>query len=381
MTAAAEHTAATAVRDALARFAPDWVDTPILQPAGLYLELVGEDIRARAFTLTGADGAEWCLRPDMTAPIVRDALANTPAGPRTVAYDGLVFRRQTRASARETEFRVVGAEVLTPTAVRPEDEADLIAATIAAARACGVEPHLRLGDIAVARSVVAAAGLEPAWQARIQRAFARTGGADAALGEAESVSTAAGEPEAIGAALADLAPERAAAVVEALLARSGAALIGGRSAADIARRLADRAALARAVRPTPAQIAAIREGLAIAGEPFVAFAALARRSPAVGAALDHARARWEALTAKVDRPVSAVFSAGFGRGPAYYDGMVFELEAPALGERASLGGGGRYDGLVRHLAAHSGHPREDLCAMGFSLRPRRLADAGTGGGR
>ena len=69
---------------------------------------------------------------------------------------------------------------------------------------------------------------------------------------------------------------------------------------------------------------------------------------------------------------------GLGRGFAYYDGFVFELEAPALGERASLGGGGRYDGLVRALqerepsiATRPAPPR----GAGFALRPLRIAEA------
>lgn len=363
--------AAAAVRAAIARYAPRAATADVLQPAGLYLELLGEDIRARAFTLAGPDGAEWCLRPDMTAPVVRDALAAAPAAQVAAAYDGLVFRRQARGSTRETEFRVVGVEVLGPEPFTPAAEADLVATALEAARSAGVTPRLKLGDIALARAVIAAVGLAPAWEARIQRAFARTGAAAAVLGEAELDTRDAG---AVGEAIAALPEDRAAAVVDALVARSGAPMVGGRTAADVARRLTAKADLARADRPHPDQIARIRMALAVEAAPDIAFDRLAAAMPPLGPALEAATARWRALVPHVGTGVEVAFSAGFGRGPAYYDGFVFELEAQALGERAALGGGGRYDDLLRRLAAGDG-AHADWRAMGFSLRPLRLADA------
>lgn len=370
MTPTTDQKAAEAVHAALAAMAPRMVETPILQPAGLYLELVGEDIRARAFTLIGPDGTELCLRPDMTAPVVRDALAAGLTGAVTLGYDGLVFRRQAQGSSRETEFRVVGAERLAPQAVGPQAEADLIAAVVDAARAAGARPHLKLGDVALARAIIASVGLAPAWAARIERAFARTGGAARVLEEAEGASA---ETNALGEALAGLPHDKATAAVEALLARSGVVMVGARTPADVARRLTAKSEMARAVRPTPEQIAHIRNALAIEGEPETALAALAKAAPGLGPALDAARARWAALAQRIDAPTT--FSAGFGRGPGYYDGVVFELEDPRLGDRASLGGGGRYDALLAHLGADLGVTTSGWSALGFSLRPRRLADA------
>jgi histidyl-tRNA synthetase len=48
------------------------------------------------------------------------------------------------------------------------------------------------------------------------------------------------------------------------------------------------------------------------------------------------------------------------RGIAYYTGMIFELTGPRLPPGASLGGGGRYDGLVQALGG------DDLPALGFA---------------
>jgi histidyl-tRNA synthetase len=71
-----------------------------------------------------------------------------------------------------------------------------------------------------------------------------------------------------------------------------------------------------------------------------------------------------------------VFAPGLGRTVWFYDGFVFDLAAPALGDRESLGGGGRYDGLIRKIAQDIGAENPDgWRACGFALRPERIAEA------
>src|SRR5262247_1231338 len=52
----------------------------IIQPAGLFLDVVGEALRARTYVFTDPDGEELCLRPDLTVPTCRLHLARHPAG-------------------------------------------------------------------------------------------------------------------------------------------------------------------------------------------------------------------------------------------------------------------------------------------------------------
>jgi ATP phosphoribosyltransferase regulatory subunit len=65
----------------------------ILQPAEPFLDLSGEDIRARMFLTTGRAGEELCLRPDFTIPVSRDYLTSSAVGqPQGYCYLGPVFR-------------------------------------------------------------------------------------------------------------------------------------------------------------------------------------------------------------------------------------------------------------------------------------------------
>src|SRR6201991_5096208 len=69
------------------------IDPPVLQPAGLFLDLLGEDMRRRAFLTTDAEGREFCLRPDFTIPVSLHHLKETQNGSiGAYAYRGPVFR-------------------------------------------------------------------------------------------------------------------------------------------------------------------------------------------------------------------------------------------------------------------------------------------------
>ena len=49
----------------------------VLQPAEIFLDRSGEEIRRRTFTLTDPSGRELCLRPDLTIPICREAVMSS----------------------------------------------------------------------------------------------------------------------------------------------------------------------------------------------------------------------------------------------------------------------------------------------------------------
>jgi len=81
------------------------------------------------------------------------------------------------------------------------------------------------------------------------------------------------------------------------------------------------------------------------------------------AAVDNLR-RILDLAADTEAGARLVFSPSLARGLGYYTGAIFEVEDPGLG--SSLGGGGRYDGLVGMFSG------QDVPACGFSLGLERI---------
>lgn len=70
------------------------VEPPILQPADVFLDRSGEEIRRRTFTLTDPAGHELCLRPELTIPVCRMHLASGGKFPARLCYHGPAFRFQ-----------------------------------------------------------------------------------------------------------------------------------------------------------------------------------------------------------------------------------------------------------------------------------------------
>src|SRR5262245_65999635 len=74
----------------------------VMQPADLFLDVVGESLRARTYVFVDPDGAELCLRPDLTVPTCRLHLERHPnaAVPARYCYAGSAFRYQAADAGR-----------------------------------------------------------------------------------------------------------------------------------------------------------------------------------------------------------------------------------------------------------------------------------------
>jgi ATP phosphoribosyltransferase regulatory subunit len=359
------------IRAVVDRLNPVWVDPPVLQPAGLYLELAGEDLRRRAFLIEpaqeGGGEGDFCLRPDMTVPALRLARTLKPE-PAVVAYQGLVFRKQPPGSPRESEFLQVGAEWIDPDQDLAATDAAVISASLECCAAAGVRPLVRLGDWALLDCALAAVGLSPGWQNRLRDLARSPHPVTLDLVKAQTATRAGG----LGAVLAGLPRNDAEALVAEVLNAKGHALVGGRSLADITVGLMERHASSQDPLPDEGALARLLEVMALeapAEGALARIAALAPKHAGLQAACAAAAQRVLPIT---DRGLELYFSLRLGRGPGYYSGFVLELEAPQLGPRASLGGGGRYDGVGDQLFGAGKKPSR---AAGFAVRPQRLAAA------
>ena len=155
----------------------DAVAPAIIQPADVFLDVIGESLRARTYVFTDQDGAELCLRPDITVPTCRLHLERH-ADPTTIArycYNGPAFRFQPQGAtaAHPREFRQAGIERFGDEA-REAAEAETVAIIIKAIEKIGFRDWtLKLGDIGLFSSVLDATGISPNWKTRLDDAFLR----------------------------------------------------------------------------------------------------------------------------------------------------------------------------------------------------------------
>ncbi|MBA4790276.1 MAG: ATP phosphoribosyltransferase regulatory subunit [Rhizobiales bacterium] len=339
------------------------VDPPILQPADVFLDLSGESIRRRLYLTTDAEGAELCLRPDLTIPVAREVLDARLPLPASVSYLGPVFRFRGEGTG---EFRQAGVESFGRADTEAAD-AEILSLGL---ETCAIynlpAPQIRLGDVGLFGALLDALPLAPAWRRRLMKDFGQ-GQLDADLHRISTERAGNGTGHAgVLNALAGTDPEGARALVTDLLSIAGITTVGGRSVSEIAARFLEQSAL-DAGNSLPAETSLfLSRYLAISGDPDDASArirALTKEAGlAIDAALDAFDRRSGFLTTRGISLGDVAFSTAFGRPLDYYSGMVFELHDPAGRVNGPLVAGGRYDPLLPRLGAPQPIPAVGLAA-------------------
>lgn len=332
----------------------DHIAPDILQPADIFLERSGEDIRANSYVFTDPEGAEMCLRPDITVPACRYHLMHAPQpdSEARYCYCGPAFRfTQGRAPS---EFGQAGIEWL---AARDAEtsEAKVLALAIAALKAAGLKRfRVKLGDLHLFQALLDGLEMPRRWRLRLihqfwrPQTFRETLARFAAREELSRTSISPFVDAVVG---KDAGQTRR--WVESELERKALSPVGGRSAEEIAARLADKAADRSAHPLAPEAVHAINAYLAIEGDAASALRQLegVAKSPSYLEALARYRRRIEAMRGEGLDPKEFFFAAPFGRNLEYYTGFVFQIEADAALGPLQVAGGGRYDDLLSDIGS------------------------------
>ena len=343
----------------------------VIQPAGLFLDVIGESLRGRTYVFTDPDGEELCLRPDLTVPTCRWHLERHAGGNAAAryCYSGSAFRYQPVGAdkAHPREFHQAGIESF-DAADREADDAAVLALIVEALRASGLDGlQVRIGDLGLFRALINAIAMPERWRRRLKHKFWRSDAFRAELTRLKSGTAAHGQglPRALMDALDPADAAGATARVLDYLDRSGTELIGTRTAEEIAERLLAEAADLREP-PLPAETAALIERyVTIKGPAHEVADRLAEVARAIGIDLTAALGAFRRRLALIEKAgigmQDAEFSAEFGRNLEYYTGFVFEVIARALGPKSPVAGGGRYDSLLAEVGAAQPVPAVGAC--------------------
>ncbi len=357
------------------------VAPPIIQPAGVFLDVLGEGLRARTYVFTDLNGEELCLRPDLTVPTCRLYLERYPDGgvPAHYCYNGQAFRFQPAGAdaSHPREFRQAGIEAFGGADLEEADARTLVLVLTALRQAGLREWGLRIGDLALFEAVLAAAPMPGRWRRRLRHQFGR---AEAFRAELKRLTTsparsAAALPRTLIEALTPDDHEGAQALVAEHFEKNKLEVIGARSVEEIAEGLLAIAADAKAA-PLPAATAEMIDGYLGVRTRAKEVAKRVREligkhaSPGIAAALASFERRSAILTESGIAMADVPFSGEFGRNVAYYTGFVFEVMTPSLGPASPVAGGGRYDALLKAVGAPG-----DVPAVGGAIHTERLLTA------
>jgi len=371
---------ARALLDLFARARYEPVAPAIIQPAGVFLDQIGEQVRGRTYVFTDLAGEELCLRPDLTVPVSRLYLERHPEADAQAryCYNGPAFRFQPLgpSTTHPREFRQAGIECFGAPDTESAD-VEVILLAVEAVKSAGLRGfRLRFGDIALFYALIDALEVPERWRLKLRHYFWRPPVFHALLdriGKGERWPSGG-----LGAALADtldgVGQSQAEEVVAAHLDAQGIPLVGSRSLREIAERLLDHTADLRAD-PLPREVGTVIEYvLAVSAPPREAADQVAMIAKGAGldidAALDAVLRRFDRLERDGVDLTGATFAAEFGRKLEYYSGLVFQIEAAGLDETEPVAGGGRYDNLLTALGAARPVP-----AVGSAIHTERLLAA------
>ena len=346
----------------------DHIAPDIIQPADIFLERSGEDIRARTFVFTDPAGAEMCLRPDLTVPACRYHLSHVanPAEERRYCYLGPAFRFPDERLSPQ-EFSQAGLEwFAAPDAIAAE--ARILKLTISALEAAGLSRFkVTLGDLGLFSALLDDTEMPPRWRERLRHHFWRPAAFRELLESFCAARTAS--RSSISALIDRLEHGQEAALAAAEIAARDLPLVGGRDLSEIAGRLAGKAADRR---ETP-----------LAGDKadqLNAYLAIAADATRVGNELDKIAggARFAGAKAYFARRIFEMeelglnprrfhFAATFGRELEYYTGFTFQVEVDTPEGPMAVAGGGRYDNLLSDMGAPVKVP-----AVGCAIHTDRL---------
>lgn len=323
---------------------------PLLLKADPYFDLAGEEFGRRLLLTTDASGAEYCLRPDFTLPIVADYIADATRQPAAFTYMGPIFRQR---EAGPAEFDQAGIELL----AQPDGDVALdqvLTFARAALSLYGIAPRIRLGGVGLFEALLVQADMPAAWRPRIRQRFGHTEALERLLGRLEAAPDL---PRSEQPGREELVED-----ITARMVAAGLSLSEGRTPEEIADRYLEQQALDAAHVPAKT-LKLLRDYLAISGDVLSAL----RRIEALaedhrlmlGAPIKTVRRHLDGLgEARVD------FDASFSPRLDYYTGIVFEMTGR---HGAILVSGGQYDRLLERLGATA-----PIAASGCALWVDRL---------
>jgi histidyl-tRNA synthetase len=353
------------------------VRTPLLEFTELHERRSGAGIVSKLFELADGGPAGICLRPELTASIVR-AFAAAPACPLLpwrVSSSGPVFRYESDpAGGRLREFTQAGVELLG--AGGPAADAEVIGLAEATIRAAGIpDAAIRIGHAGLIIEVLSHTGLPAAAASALIEMLSAAAAEGHGIQSLDSVlARLAGwlksgdEAEAIVPAVSQ-ADDRG---VDRLFRHLVPDVTGRRSGHEIIHRLRRKWDLDHSLSEILGRVRGRFHALAELRGP--AEDVLARLKQTFAPQAPRSISDLGELVSQLgQRGVESrrvELDLGFGRGIGFYTQMIFELVAPTSGGPIAVCGGGRYDGLARVLGSN----RDDR-GVGFAIGLERLAEA------
>ncbi|MDO8532787.1 MAG: HisS family protein [Dehalococcoidia bacterium] len=356
------------------------VETPVLERADLYLRKSGGEMAARLLAMSDPGGERVSPRPEFTASVIRAYVEREAELPLPVRwqYAGPVFRAYPAEGSPVTQFTQIGAELIG--SASPRADAEVVGIACRGLADAGLrEYRLVVGHVGVLSGILEAMGLSDRAAMFLLGSTGRLREGDAGVSAVKERATELGllgnrpGENKLADLAKDLSDDELRALLQSMVQGTRTEALGSRTPDEIVSRFLAKLRRADDPRRVEQAIDLLAHLCRIQGEAEPAFREAASHIQSRG--LDPAPvARFQTLMdfmKTTDVPArDTTVDFGLARGIAYYTGLVFEMQHDSQAGVVRLGGGGRYDGLIRALGG-----RGDVPALGFAYSMERVVEA------
>ena len=346
------------------------LDTPLLERTDLFVRKSGGEIAESLYTFSDPGGIAVSLRPEFTPSVIRWFVENacqTP-GAHRFQYAGPVFRYGGARGARNRQFTQCGGELIGVPG--PKGDSEILESAAQCLYETGVTDYsVRLGHIGVVRELVRSQGLSEPLQMFVLSNLDVIANGDEVMDRLTAQAAAAGLVYRSDLGYLELPTRDDAIPALEALGRSIPGSTGRRTREQIVVRLASRmrtAAPESEFRSALSNVSALLNSREASSGQLESIARVMESNGASLSAVEDLSSTLESVS-RLGDGVNVELDLSFVRGRAYYTGIVFEFNSASNGAGVSLGGGGRYDDLVRAF----GGPATPAC--GFALNLDELA--------
>ena len=348
------------------------VDFPLMEPTELFVRKSGGDISGRLYSFTDPGGNKVSLRPEFTSSVIRSYIDQNIDANSVIRlqYSGPVFRysgQGLRDGLRQ--FTQQGCEVIGSSGLKTD--AEVLALAMASVAASGIEKiTIKLGNLGMIRSILEGEGISEALLAfTLANLHSITSPEDSIDSVVENATKLGLVTD--GSGNKDNKTnygEESIDLIQYLMSDTLSGNTGIRTKEEIVNRL---------IRKYSDEITSsdYRDSLGALNDFFstmvgnVSDIEINSNSPTY---VSEAFSYVNNLIDSVESPnLDVQYKVDFGssRGLTYYSGLIFDIEYWDKNEAVPIGGGGRYDGLVRSLGGQI-----DVPAIGFAINIDTLLD-------
>ncbi len=353
------------------------LETPLLEKTEIYLRKAGGEFSAKLYAFSEPGGERVSLRPEFTASVIRYFVGNSRkiALPARYQYAGPVLRYEEPSEGQYRQFHQVGAELIGSASPRADAEVlTLVSQCLSQVGLTGC--RVAMSHVGMMSRLFEALQISEAAQMFLLTSLPELSNGGDSLSSVRQKAKErgllqAGQPQRPWASLLNLMGEaEARALVGELVQGLGEDALGQRLSEEVVegflqrmRGSEDDSRLERALK-LASELAPIH------GEP----AHVLKESAKVLTSFEldaSCQGSFKEALSFLDGLPSIKLEVNFGlfRGIAYYSGIIFDVYPPQPSD-SPLGGGGRYDGLIRAMGGQT-----DVAALGFALTLERIAAA------